>query len=60
MEMTDKDRYQKIRETLGSFCGIVELCRVQEGEAVRWISEYCAGRDVKIDPDGALRCGDAR
>src|ERR1039458_5316173 len=37
MEMTDKDRYQKIREDLGPFCGIVELSRVQEGEAVRWI-----------------------
>src|SRR5882762_3226961 len=40
MEMTDKDRYQKIREDLGPFCGIVELSRVQEGEAVRWIGEY--------------------
>jgi len=59
MEMTDKDRYQKIREDLGSFCGIVELCRVQEGEAVRWIGEYCATRDVKIDPDGARELVDA-
>src|SRR5215510_16528823 len=25
MEMTDKERYERIRETMGQFCGIVEL-----------------------------------
>src|SRR6266478_9323005 len=59
MEMTDRDRYQKIREDLGPFCGIVELSRVQEGEAVRWIGEYCATREVKIDADGARELVDA-
>src|ERR1700730_17201750 len=32
MEMTDKDRYERIREGMGSFCGIVELARVEENE----------------------------
>jgi DNA polymerase III subunit delta len=61
MEMQDKERYQRIRETMGSYCGIVELARVEEGEAVRWISEYCASRDVpvKIEPDGARELVDA-
>jgi DNA polymerase-3 subunit delta len=59
MEMTDKVRYQKIREDLGPICGIVELARVEEGEAVRWIGEYCATRDVKIDADGARELVDA-
>jgi len=59
MEMTDKDRYQKIREDLGPICGIVELARVEEGEAARWIGEYCATRDVKIDADGARELVDA-
>jgi len=61
MEMQDKERYQRIRETLGQYCGIVELARVEEGEAVRWISEYCASRSVpvKIDPDGARELVDA-
>jgi len=59
MEMTDKDRYQKIRDDLGPICGIVELARVEEGEAFRWIGEYCATRDVKIDPDGARELVDA-
>src|SRR6202011_4956956 len=59
MEMADRDRYQKIREDLGPFCGIVELSRVQEGEAVRWIGGYCATREVKIDADGARELVDA-
>jgi DNA polymerase-3 subunit delta len=61
MEMQDKERYQRIRETMGPYCGIVELARVEEGEAVRWISEFCASRDVpvKIDPDGARELVDA-
>jgi len=59
MEMTDKDRYQKIREDLGPFCGIVELARVEEGEAVRWIGEYCSSRGIKMDADGARELVDA-
>src|ERR1700690_233762 len=61
MEMQDKERYQRIRETMGQYCGIVELARVEEGEAVRWISEYCASRPapVKIEPDGARELVDA-
>src|SRR5437588_11979887 len=59
MEMQDKERYQRIRETMGQYCGIVELARVEEGEAVRWVSDYCAGRGVKIDADGARELVDA-
>src|SRR6476619_4351287 len=59
MEMTDRDRYERIRETLGEYCGIVELARVEEGEAVRWLAEFCATRDVKIEPDAARELVDA-
>src|ERR1700731_596975 len=61
MEMQDKERYNRIRETMGQYCGIVELARAEEGEAVRWISEYCASREVpvKIEPDGARELVDA-
>ncbi|MGA6981599.1 MAG: DNA polymerase III subunit delta [Candidatus Sulfotelmatobacter sp.] len=61
MEMQDKERYQRIRETMGQYCGIVELARVEEGEAVRWISDYCASRPapVKIEADGARELVDA-
>jgi len=59
MEMQDKERYQRIRDTMGQYCGMVELARVEEGEAVRWISEYGAGREVKIESDGARELVDA-
>src|SRR5436309_3903714 len=61
MEMQDKERYQRIRETMGQYCSIVELARVEQGEAVRWIADYCASRDVpvKIDRDGARELVDA-
>src|SRR5258708_23606850 len=44
---------------MGEYCGIVELARVEEGEAVRWISEYCTSRGVKIDAGGARELVDA-
>jgi len=59
MEMQDKERYEKIREEMGSFCGIVELARVEESEAVRWIGEHCTGRGVKMESDGARELVDA-
>src|SRR6201993_2556172 len=59
MEMQDKERYQKIREEMGSFCGIVELARVEESDAVRWIGECCSGRGVKMESDAARELVDA-
>jgi DNA polymerase-3 subunit delta len=59
MEMTDRDRYERIRETLGDFCGIVELARVEEGEAVRWALESAAAQQVKLEPDAARELVDA-
>jgi DNA polymerase III subunit delta len=61
MELQDKERYQRIRETMGQYCGMVELARVEEGEAVRWISDYCTSRStpVKMEPDGARELVDA-
>jgi DNA polymerase-3 subunit delta len=59
MDMTDRDRYSRIRETLGQYCGIVELSRVEEGEAVRWLGEHCAAQGIKIDADAARELVDA-
>jgi DNA polymerase III subunit delta len=59
MEMQDKDRYQRIRDTMGQYCGIVQLARVEEGEAVRWISDYCSSRTVKMEAEGARELVDA-
>jgi DNA polymerase-3 subunit delta len=59
IEMQDRERYQRIRDTMGQYCGIVELARVEEGEAVRWISDYCASQAVQIEADGARELVDA-
>src|SRR5207248_858266 len=49
----------RIRETLGEYCAIVELSRVEEGEAVRWIGEYCTAQGVTVDADAARELVDA-
>jgi DNA polymerase-3 subunit delta len=59
MDLTDKERYERIRETLGRYCAIVELGRVEESEAVRWIQEYCITREVKIEPDAGRELVDS-
>src|SRR5207245_8739033 len=59
MDLTDKERFERIRETLGEFCGIVELARVEEGDAVRWTLESAAAQEVKIDSDAARELVDA-
>lgn len=59
MELTDKERYEKIRETLGEYCGIVELARVEENEAVRWLTEQAAQEGAKVDADAAREMVDA-
>jgi DNA polymerase-3 subunit delta len=59
IEMQDRERYQRIRDTMGQYCGIVELARVEEGEAVRWISDYCASQAVQMEADGARELVDA-
>jgi DNA polymerase-3 subunit delta len=51
IDLVDKERYQRIRETLGRYCAIIELGRVEEGDAVRWIGEYAGARKVNIDAD---------
>jgi DNA polymerase-3 subunit delta len=59
MDMTDRDRYGRIKETLGEFCETIELARVEEGEAVKWIAEQAANEGVKVDADAARELVDA-
>ena len=59
MELQDKDRYERIRETLGEFCQIVELARVDEGEAVKWATDTAAAEQVKLDQDAARELVDS-
>lgn len=59
LEREDKERYDRIRETLGDFCGIVELQAVGEDDAMRWVQETTEARGVKIDADAARELVDA-
>jgi DNA polymerase-3 subunit delta len=59
MDMTDRDRYGRIKDTLGEFCETIELARVEEGEAVKWITEQAANEGVKVDTDAARELVDA-
>src|SRR5437764_10165733 len=59
MEMQDRDRYERIRETLGEYCGMVELARVEEGEAVRWALDAAAQQSVSMEADAARELVDS-
>jgi DNA polymerase-3 subunit delta len=59
MDYQDKERYDRIRETLGDWCGIVELARVDEADAVRWIMTAAEARAIRFDPDAARELADA-
>lgn len=59
MELTDRDRYERIRETLGEVATIVEFARVDESEAVRWVHERAAADAVRVEPDAARELVDA-
>jgi DNA polymerase-3 subunit delta len=59
MEMTDKDRYERIRETLGDHCGIVELARVDEADALRWLVAEAEKQQIKLEQDAARELVDA-
>ena len=57
MEMDDKTRYERIRETLGEWCGVVELARPDEADAVRWLLSEAARQGARIDEPAAGQRG---
>lgn len=59
MEMTDRDRYERIRDTLGEYCGIVELGRVDESDGLCWVLEKAQQEGVKMEQDAARELVDA-
>jgi DNA polymerase-3 subunit delta len=59
MDMEDKNRYERIRETLGDWCGMVELARADEADALRWISSESERNQVRFDADAARELADA-
>ena len=59
MELQDRDRYERIRQTLGEYCSILEFGRVDEGDAVKWAMETAAAEQVKLDTDAARELVDS-
>jgi DNA polymerase-3 subunit delta len=59
MDMDDKNRYERIRETLGDWCGMVELARVDEADSLRWIAAEAKRREVQFEADAARELTDA-
>jgi DNA polymerase-3 subunit delta len=59
MDYQDKDRYDRIRETLGDNCGFVELARVAEVDAIRWVTSEAEARGIRFDPNAARELVDA-
>src|ERR1700729_1199466 len=59
MDLQDKDRFERIRETLGDDCGVVELARVDEADAARWLMATAESRGMKFEADAARELADA-
>jgi DNA polymerase-3 subunit delta len=59
MDLQDKERYERIREVLGDDCGLVELARVDEADAARWLLATAENRGMKFDADAARELADA-
>ena len=59
MEMDDKNRYERLTETLGEHCGMVELARVSEEDAMRWAVATAQEAGIRLEPDAARELVDA-
>ncbi len=59
MEMDDKNRFERLSETLGEYCGMVELARVSEEDAMRWTVSTAQQAGARIEPDAARELVDA-
>ena len=59
MEMEDKNRFERLTETLGEHCDIVELARVSDDDAMRWVVATAQESETRMDPDAARELVDA-
>ncbi len=59
MDMDDKNRFERLTETLGEHCGMVELARVHEDDAMRWAVATAQEAGTRLDPDAARELVDA-
>ena len=59
MEMEDKTRFERLNETLGEHCGMVELARVSEDDAMRWVVATAHEAGNRFEPDAARELVDS-
>lgn len=59
IELQDKERAERIRETLGEHCTVIEFARVEESEAVKWVQATAGAESVKVEADAARELVDA-
>lgn len=59
MDMDDKNRFERLQETLGEHCGMVELARVGEEDAMRWAVATVNEAGNRLEPDAARELADA-
>jgi DNA polymerase III subunit delta len=59
MQMEDKARFERLTETLGSYCGMVELARVSEQDAMRWAVATAQQAGTRIEAEAARELVDA-
>ncbi|HET7103056.1 MAG TPA: DNA polymerase III subunit delta [Terracidiphilus sp.] len=59
MELDDKNRFERLQETLGEHCGMVELARVADEDAMRWAVATALQAETRLDPDAARELVDA-
>jgi DNA polymerase-3 subunit delta len=59
MDMEDKNRFERLTETLGAHCGMVELARVNEDDAMRWATVTAQEAGTRIEPEAARELVDA-
>ena len=58
-DMQDKERAEKIRETLGDTCGIIELQRVSDDDAIQWAIREADSQHIRLTEDAARELVDA-
>ncbi len=59
MELDDRNRFERLSETLGERCGIVELARVNEDDAMRWAVATAEQAGLHLETDAARELVDA-
>ncbi|MFP5237010.1 MAG: DNA polymerase III subunit delta [Acidobacteriota bacterium] len=59
MDMDDKNRFERLSETLGEHCGMVELARVTDEDAMRWVMATAQDAQSRMEPDAARELVDA-